>query len=113
VLPGGIDSRVHLAQPSGDGTVMTDGFESGTRSVPFGGNITVLAVRLQQRGQALREALTAYHALAFAPVSSWVQLAPVVGVPRSGDRVLMKPDCWSLVCRHHRWWHQLMQLSLL
>ena len=31
VLPGGIDSHVHLAQPSGEGIVMADGFESGTR----------------------------------------------------------------------------------
>ena len=32
VLPGGIDSHVHLAQPSGPGIVMADDFESGTRS---------------------------------------------------------------------------------
>ena len=64
VLPGGIDSHVHLAQPSGDGIVMADGFESGTRSALFGGNTTVLPFCLQQKGQTLREALTAYHALA-------------------------------------------------
>lgn len=64
VLPGGIDSHVHLAQPSGDGIVMADGFETGTRSALFGGNTTVLPFCLQQKGQTLREALTAYHALA-------------------------------------------------
>jgi dihydropyrimidinase len=64
VLPGGIDSHVHLAQPSGDGIVMADGFESGTRSALFGGNTTVMPFCLQQKGQTLREALTAYHALA-------------------------------------------------
>ena len=47
VLPGGIDSHVHLAQPSGDGIVMADGFESGTRSALFGGNTTVLPFCLQ------------------------------------------------------------------
>ena len=29
VLPGGIDSHVHIAQPSGEGIVMADDFESG------------------------------------------------------------------------------------
>ena len=64
VLPGGIDSHVHLAQPSGDGIVMADDFHSGTRSALFGGNTTILPFCLQQKGQSLREALTAYHALA-------------------------------------------------
>lgn len=64
VMPGGIDSHVHLSQPSGDGIVMADDFESGTRSALFGGNTTVLPFCLQQKGQSLREALTAYHALA-------------------------------------------------
>ena len=30
VMPGGIDSHVHLDQPSGDGIVMAGDFESGT-----------------------------------------------------------------------------------
>ena len=47
VLPGGIDSHVHFAQPSGDGIVMADGFASGTRSAAFGGNTTVLPFCLQ------------------------------------------------------------------
>lgn len=64
VLPGGIDSHVHLAQPSGEGIVMADGFESGTRSALFGGNTTVMPFCLQQKGQTLREALKAYHSLA-------------------------------------------------
>jgi dihydropyrimidinase len=42
VLPGGIDSHVHFAQPSGPDIVMADDFESGTRSAAFGGNTTVL-----------------------------------------------------------------------
>src|SRR3569832_69950 len=64
VLPGGIDSHVHFAQPSGDGIVMADGFATGTRSAAFGGNTTVLPVCLQEKGQTLREALRKYHALA-------------------------------------------------
>src|SRR6202043_2545252 len=64
VLPGGIDSHVHIAQPSGEGIVMADGFASGTRSAAFGGNTTVLPFCLQEKGQTLREALRKYHALA-------------------------------------------------
>ena len=62
VLPGGIDSHVHFAQPSGDGIVMADGFATGTRSAAFGGNTTVLPFCLQEKGQTLREALRKYHA---------------------------------------------------
>lgn len=62
VLPGGIDSHVHLDQPGGPDVVMADGFESGTRSAAFGGTTTLLPFCLQQRGQSLREALKAYHA---------------------------------------------------
>ncbi|OCO98859.1 MULTISPECIES: dihydropyrimidinase [unclassified Ensifer] len=64
VLPGGIDSHVHLAQPTGDETVMADDFESGTRSAAFGGNTTVLPFVMQQKGQSLRQAVGDYHALA-------------------------------------------------
>jgi dihydropyrimidinase len=64
VLPGGIDSHVHLDQPSGDGIVMADDFDSGTRSAAIGGNSTVLAFCMQEKGQTLREALKVYHAKA-------------------------------------------------
>lgn len=64
VMPGGIDSHVHLDQPSGEGIVMADDFDSGTRSAAIGGNTTVLAFCMQQKGQSLREALKAYHAKA-------------------------------------------------
>ena len=64
VLPGGIDSHVHISQPSGDGIVMADDFQSGTRSALFGGNTTIMPFCLQEKGQSLRDALTAYHALA-------------------------------------------------
>lgn len=63
VLPGGIDSHVHISQPSGDGIVMADDFESGTRSALFGGNTTLMPFCLQEKGKSLREAVKAYHAL--------------------------------------------------
>jgi dihydropyrimidinase len=64
VLPGGIDSHVHISQPSGPDVVMADDFESATRAAAFGGNTFVMPYCLQARGQPLREALKDYHALA-------------------------------------------------
>ena len=64
VLPGGIDSHVHISQPSGDGIVMSDDFESATRSAAFGGNTTVLPFCMQEKGRSLREAVKEYHAKA-------------------------------------------------
>lgn len=64
VLPGGIDSHVHLAQDGAPGIVMGDDFLSGTRSAVFGGNTTVMPFCLQKKGQSLREALKIYHARA-------------------------------------------------
>src|SRR6476620_9896258 len=64
VLPGGIDSHVHIAQPSGPGIVMADDFASATRSALMGGNTTILPFCLQEKGQSLREALSDYHARA-------------------------------------------------
>jgi len=64
VLPGGIDSHVHFAQPSGPGITMADDFESGTRAAAFGGNTTVMPFCLQQRGTGLRQSVKDYHAKA-------------------------------------------------
>src|SRR3569833_3476915 len=64
VLPGGIDSHVHISQPSGPDIVMADDFESATRAAAFGGNTFVMPYCLQAEGQTLREALKDYHALA-------------------------------------------------
>jgi dihydropyrimidinase len=61
VLPGGIDSHVHLAQPSYGGPAMADGFESGTRSAAAGGNTTVLTFATQPRGASLRASVMDYH----------------------------------------------------
>ncbi len=61
VLPGGIDSHVHIAQPSGPGIVMADDFASATRSAAFGGNTMVLPFAMQQKGESLRQVVTDYH----------------------------------------------------
>ncbi|WP_371156298.1 dihydropyrimidinase [Jannaschia sp. 2305UL9-9] len=64
VLPGGIDSHVHISQPSGEGVTMADDFESATRSAAFGGMTTLLPFCLQAKGQGLRDAVSWYHGLA-------------------------------------------------
>jgi len=61
VMPGGIDSHVHLEQPGAPGIVLADTFETGTRSAAIGGNTTVLPFCLQEKGQTLRQALAAYQ----------------------------------------------------
>lgn len=63
-LPGGIDSHVHISQPSGPGVRMADDFESATRAAAFGGNTTVMPFCLPEEGVPLRQAVDAYHKLA-------------------------------------------------
>jgi dihydropyrimidinase len=64
VLPGGIDSHVHIAQPSGPGIVMADGFASATAAAAAGGNTCVMPFALQQRGTSLRRCVEEYRGLA-------------------------------------------------
>lgn len=63
-LPGGIDSHVHISQPSGPGVVMADDFDSATRAAAFGGNTTVMPFCLPREGETLREAVASYVKLA-------------------------------------------------
>ncbi|MEM6381945.1 MAG: dihydropyrimidinase [Pseudomonadota bacterium] len=61
VLPGGIDSHVHIEQPSGPGIVMADDFESATRAALAGGNTCIMPFALQERGNSLRESVESYR----------------------------------------------------
>jgi dihydropyrimidinase len=61
VMPGGIDSHVHLAQPAAPGIAPADDFLTGTRSAAIGGNTTVMPFCLQKKGESLRAALEAYR----------------------------------------------------
>ena len=58
VMPGGIDSHVHLSQPAFGGPKMADDFLTGTRSAIAGGNTTVLPFALQPRGESLRDGIS-------------------------------------------------------
>src|SRR5215467_14621662 len=64
VLPGGIDSHVHISQPSGPDIVMADDFASATRAAAAGGNTMVLPFALQIKGSSLRACVEDYRKLA-------------------------------------------------
>lgn len=61
VLPGGVDAHCHFDQPTTDGSVMADDFDSGPRSAAFGGTTTIIPFACQQKGQSLRAAVDDYH----------------------------------------------------
>ena len=60
VIPGGIDPHTHMELPFG-GTAASDTFETGTRAAAFGGTTTIIDFAVQYKGQALNEALDAWH----------------------------------------------------
>ena len=64
VMPGGIDSHLHLDQPTGDGSVMADDFLSGTISAACGGTTTIIPFACQQKGSTIQHAVDDYHARA-------------------------------------------------
>jgi dihydropyrimidinase len=86
VLPGGIDSHVHLSQPSGPGIVMADDFASGTRAAAFGGNTMVLPFAMQQKGESLRQVVKDYHAKAQG--NCYVDVSFHLIIADASDRVL-------------------------
>ncbi len=61
VLPGGIDSHVHLEQVSSAGVMCADDFYSGTVAAVFGGTTTVVPFAAQHRGMKLRPVVEDYH----------------------------------------------------
>lgn len=64
VLPGGVDSHVHVDQPFSSGAEIADNFASGTVSALAGGTTTIISFVMQPRGGSLREAAAGYHQLA-------------------------------------------------
>ena len=60
VMPGGVDTHVHLDQP-GVGAQMCDDFRSGTASAAAGGTTTVISFAWQGRGQSLAAVTADYH----------------------------------------------------
>ena len=61
VLPGGVDSHVHIEQPGSDGSMTADDFETGTRSAACGGTTTIIPFAVQEKGKGLRASVDAYR----------------------------------------------------
>jgi dihydropyrimidinase len=61
VLPGGIDSHVHIEQFSSAGVFCADDFRSGTVAAAFGGTTTIVPFAAQHRGMKLRAVVEDYH----------------------------------------------------
>ncbi|MFK7963985.1 MAG: dihydropyrimidinase [Burkholderiaceae bacterium] len=66
VMPGGIDSHVHIEQVSSFGIMCADDFYSATVSAAFGGTTTTLSFAAQHRGMLIPEVLDDYHRRAAA-----------------------------------------------
>ncbi|OWU84311.1 dihydropyrimidinase [Oceanicola sp. 22II-s10i] len=97
-MPGGIDSHVHISQPSGPGIEMADDFASATRSAVAGGNTTVLPFCLPEDGQTLREAVADYHAKAAGNCFCDVSFHLIV---KETDPVTLGQDLPALIAAGH------------
>ncbi|WP_353474667.1 dihydropyrimidinase [Salipiger sp. H15] len=95
-LPGGIDSHVHISQPSGPGIEMADDFASATRAAACGGNTTVMPFCLPEEGQTLREAVAAYLAKAEGNCLTDVSFHLIV---KSVDPVTLGQDLPALIAQ--------------
>nr|WP_108258462.1 dihydropyrimidinase [Mangrovicoccus ximenensis] len=97
-MPGGIDSHVHISQPSGPGIEMADDFASATRAAVAGGNTTVLPFCLPEGDQTLREAVAAYHAKADGNCMCDVSFHLIV---KDTDPVTLGQDLPALIAAGH------------
>ncbi|MDE1156541.1 MAG: dihydropyrimidinase [Acidobacteriaceae bacterium] len=63
VLPGGVDSHVHVDQAFSSGAQIADDFASGSASALAGGTTTILSFVMQPRGGSLQQAAAQQHKL--------------------------------------------------
>ena len=64
LLPGGVDSHVHVAQKLSSGAEIADDFDTGSASALAGGTTTMIAFIMQPRGGSLAGAAAKSHGLA-------------------------------------------------
>ena len=81
VMPGGVDTHVHIDQPGGDGSLTADDFETGTRSAACGGTTTIMPFAFQFRGRGLRETVDAYRAKADGKALIDFAIHPIIADP--------------------------------
>lgn len=95
-MPGGIDSHVHISQPSGPGIEMADDFASATRAAACGGNTTIMPFCLPEDGQTLRDAVADYLAKAEGECLTDVSFHLIV---KSVDPVTLGQDLPALIAQ--------------
>src|SRR5260370_39054613 len=61
VLPGGVDSHVHVEQRSGMGVMCADDFYTGTGSAAFGGTTTIIPFAAEHPSMSLRQGVQECH----------------------------------------------------
>lgn len=66
ITPGGVDTHVHIDQPSGSAAEMCDNFETASASAAAGGTTTVVSFAWQSPGESLAEVAADYAARARA-----------------------------------------------
>jgi dihydropyrimidinase len=64
VLPGGIDSHTHIAEPRPGPTANADSFTTGSASAAIGGTTTVIGFARQARGGSIAEGVAEHRARA-------------------------------------------------
>lgn len=85
VMPGGVDSHVHLDQPA-PGANMCDDFASGTASAAAGGTTTIICFAWQTAGSSLAEIVADY--VARGEAGARVDFALHLAVTDPTDRVV-------------------------
>lgn len=85
IMPGGVDTHVHLDQPA-PGAAMCDDFTSGTASAAAGGTTTVVCFAWQERGDSLAEVRKGY--MERAQRGSRVDFAFHLAITDATDRVV-------------------------
>ena len=60
VMPGGVDSHVHIDQPSGSAAEMCDDFDTASASAAAGGTTSVICFAWQSPGESLAEVAEDY-----------------------------------------------------
>jgi dihydropyrimidinase len=99
VLPGGIDSHCHVEQVAGDGSFSADDFLTASRAAVCGGTTSIISFASQQKGQALREIVAAYHERAAARAGIDYAFHMIVADP---TQAVLAGELPALIAAGHR-----------
>ncbi|PSJ56857.1 dihydropyrimidinase [Pseudaminobacter soli (ex Li et al. 2025)] len=92
VLPGGIDSHVHVDQRQTTGGLTADTFSTGSIAAACGGTTTMIPFATQLRGQSLRWAMEEYHERSRGKTAIDYNFHLIVGDPTAEALAKELPD---------------------